>query len=101
MAPRQPQGQKAPNLFPGGAPCGRDGRINFGGGIFDYKPEVMVPFLGVKSDRWANNPIPFFPQMYPITILIYGQGLCNRNSGVGTAPQGQGTNVRNGGIYGF
>ena len=43
---------------------GRDGRRNFRGDHFNWKPEVLVSSLRVKSDQRANSPPPnvlFFP----------------------------------------
>ena len=42
---------------------------SYGGGTFDWKWEVLVPFFKAKSDRSATSPMPSFPQMIPIKIL--------------------------------
>ena len=40
--------------FSRGTSYERSRRINFGGGSFDWKLEVVVPFLRVKNDRRAH-----------------------------------------------
>ena len=49
---------------------GRDARINFREGSFDWKLKGLVHILRVKSDRRvAIPPGPFFPQTHLIKIL--------------------------------
>ena len=50
---------------------GRDGRKNFRGGSSDWKSEVLVPFLRVKSDQRATNPHP--PPLFIETTLWKSQ----------------------------
>ena len=81
---------------------GRNTRIRFREGSFDWKLKVLVHFLSVKR-YWMVTSFPLLPNLFfpnasnrnfEIAIMLkIAQKSDNKNSGVDTTHQGQGTGV--------
>ena len=91
---------KGYKLCPGGihGSYGRNARINFREGSFDWKLKVLVHFLSANRYLRATSPLHFFPNAsnknFKIAIVLkIVQRRHNRNSGVDTTPQGLGSGV--------